>query len=911
LCAAQGGTANFDTVIGVWSGTCGALTALACNDDTCGFQSETTFGAVGGASYYISVAEFDAAVTGTFTLSVMNSGCPIPLPGNDECSGALPLTAGVNPAPSASGNVYQMTFATVSAGWGVPACATSIGADVWFTFAPANTGTYQISTENPGGFAHGSLTDTVLQVFPSTLCVPGAAIACDQDSGTDALSLVSVSLTAGQTYYVQVSDNGPVSGGSFYLNVEFTGGGPPANDNCTGTLPALVLGANPGSSLGATTSAGFATPCSTLVNDVWFTFTPPFSACYTINTENTSSPHGTMNDTVLAIYAACAVPALLCDDDSGTDTLSSITLSLTGGVTYRIQVGDLGTAPALQGTFWINIAQAPCVPGDDCSNAFPLVLGPNPAPAANGFTFTTSGATTSGGYPPLTSCGSPSLFEDLWLSFTPAASGAHTFHTNTPCGFTTAGSLTNTTIALYSSCTAGAPIACDADSGAASLSSVSAILTAGNTYFLRVGSTVAGTTGSFYVNVVQGGVAANDECSGAVPLVLGINPAPGASCNYFTNEGATNSAGWPALSACGILGINNDVWFEFTPSTTGPYLIDTNNPCGFTAGTATNTTVALYASCVPGGEIACDGDSGADNLSAVSAVLTAGTPYKIRVGTLFATIGTGTFYLSVNPGNGAPTNDTCGTAIPVFIGTNPSPAASCNTFFNDFATSDTTGLAPVCGNILHDVWFVFTPPVGGEYVIDTEAPPGFVIGTNTNSTVAIYSSCGATTPIACDANSGITGSGAMSIVNVANLVTGVPVFIRVGSTVSSLVGSFYLTITPKFSISFSSPFGPGSLQFDVAAGPPSGTYFLPVSVSAGLFPNGWLFGLDIPIFEVLNQLQFGFPFVGPLDSNGFSSFGPVVGLPSGVTLYGVGIGFTGASPGLPSVTSLPKSHTIP
>jgi hypothetical protein len=267
--------------------------------------------------------------------------------------------------------------------------------------------------------------------------------------------------------------------------------------------------------------------------------------------------------------------------------------------------------------------------------------------------------------------------------------------------------------------------------------------------------------------------------------------------------------------------------------------------------------------------------------------------------------------LNVNAGSATPSNDTCAAPIPVVIGTNPSPPASCNTFTNDLATSDTTGLATVCANIINDVWFSFTPAVGGDYVIDTETPPGFMNGTNTNSTVAVYTSCAGPTPIACDANSGVTGSGSMSIVHLASLTAGTPIYIRVGSTVPSTVGTFYLTITPLFSIAFSSPVGPGSIQFDVAAGPPGGTYFLPVTLNAGLFPNGWLFGVDMLIAELFNELQTGYPFVGPLDGNGYSTFGPIVGAPSGLTIYAVGLGFPGAVVNFPTANTAPKTYTIP
>ena len=67
---------NFDTVLAAYSGTCGALTQLACNDDTCGLQSEVTFPVTVGNVYYVRVGGWISSVTGprqgTFTVWI---GC--------------------------------------------------------------------------------------------------------------------------------------------------------------------------------------------------------------------------------------------------------------------------------------------------------------------------------------------------------------------------------------------------------------------------------------------------------------------------------------------------------------------------------------------------------------------------------------------------------------------------------------------------------------------------------------------------------------------------------------------------------------------------------------------------------------------------------------------------------------------
>ncbi len=62
------GLSAFDTVLQVFSGTCGALTSLACNDDACGFQSRVSLNVTPGR-YLIRVGGY-ANQTGTFSLNV-------------------------------------------------------------------------------------------------------------------------------------------------------------------------------------------------------------------------------------------------------------------------------------------------------------------------------------------------------------------------------------------------------------------------------------------------------------------------------------------------------------------------------------------------------------------------------------------------------------------------------------------------------------------------------------------------------------------------------------------------------------------------------------------------------------------------------------------------------------------------
>ncbi|MEZ4758097.1 MAG: GEVED domain-containing protein [Flavobacteriales bacterium] len=69
---------GYDTKIGVFTGSCGALVCVTGNDDFCGPQSEVSWTGVSGTTYYIYVTGFSAG-TGAFTLTTEcgsnNSAC--------------------------------------------------------------------------------------------------------------------------------------------------------------------------------------------------------------------------------------------------------------------------------------------------------------------------------------------------------------------------------------------------------------------------------------------------------------------------------------------------------------------------------------------------------------------------------------------------------------------------------------------------------------------------------------------------------------------------------------------------------------------------------------------------------------------------------------------------------------------
>jgi len=99
---------------------------------------------------------------------------------------------------------------------------------------------------------------------------------------------------------------------------------------------------------------------------------------------------------------------------------------------------------------------------------------------------------------------------------------------------------------------------------------------------------------------------------------------------------------------------------------------------------------------------------------------------------------------------------------------------------------------------------------------------------------------------------------------------------------------------PPCVLLFSSPFGPGSIQMDnTPCAPAAGASYLnAITLAQGTTPNGWFFGLDITMADLVNQLQSGYPFSGSLDAFGASTFVLPGGAPSGLQIWAVSANFT-------------------
>ncbi|MGE3164862.1 MAG: hypothetical protein AB7O52_08145 [Planctomycetota bacterium] len=305
------------------------------------------------------------------------------------------------------------------------------------------------------------------------------------------------------------------------------------------------------------------------------------------------------------------------------------------------------------------------------------------------------------------------------------------------------------------------------------------------------------------------GGPANDECTGATPVVLGTN--------VVSNVGATSGLDpLPALP-CAVLGaMDGDVWYTFTAAATVAHEFNTCNLAG-----GWDTDMALYeGACGALVQIACNGDGtglvGCQQFySRLSVNLTAGVTYLVRIGSWDpGDFNDGVLNISAAavedcangldddldglvdcvdpdcsaiPACAAPANDDCAGATSVSLGATafdttlatdsgvPGPTVACN---------------GVVGQFNQDVWFEFTPAMTGSYLIDTCDAASF------DTDLLIYSGgCGGLVEEACSGDgAGLVGCQTFFSAIAFPLNAGTSYLIRIGGFSAATAGTGTLNI---------------------------------------------------------------------------------------------------------------------
>ena len=329
LCSG-GGSANYNARLGAFSGSCYSANEVGCGGDDCAQSPEVVFPVVGGQTYLIAVGGVGGD-QGDFTLSLQCS----PLPPNDECTGAIPISEGIQVGSNAGATTSPVTGA----------CGP-IGNDVWYSYQATSTGTL---TAGFCGSGSSASHDLVLAAFDGT-CAALNPLACADDTcGTG--PEISIPVLAGRTYYLAVGGSGGSQGG-FELSLSFS---PVPNDNCTAALP-ITDGLTSGTNVGASTGNP-AFGC-VIGPDVWYSYQ---ATCTGFATATLCGPGTAAGfDTMLAAFeGTCGgLVELDCDDDTCGER-SEIRFPVVAGQTYFVLVRGKSVGYVDQGPFTFSLSCEP------------------------------------------------------------------------------------------------------------------------------------------------------------------------------------------------------------------------------------------------------------------------------------------------------------------------------------------------------------------------------------------------------------------------------------------------------------------------------------------------------------------------------------------------------------------------
>ncbi|MEI8204892.1 MAG: immunoglobulin domain-containing protein, partial [Bacteroidota bacterium] len=256
----------------IYSGSCGALVLIACdsNSNINSMPKINQTGLAVGSIVYIRFWKSNSTIGGSFDLCIIDP----PIPINDDCLGAIPISADT----ICNYTTYTNFYATASTGVPAPGCAGYIGADVWFSVVVPPSGHLIFDTQNTGNVNN---EDGGLAIYSGN-CISLTLITCDNNNSNNSLMplINQYGLTPGSTIFIRFWENGNINGCTFGICVY----DPPipANDDCTGAFLIIadtICSYSTFTNAGATASGSVMNPgCANYVGaDVWFKTIVPSS----------------------------------------------------------------------------------------------------------------------------------------------------------------------------------------------------------------------------------------------------------------------------------------------------------------------------------------------------------------------------------------------------------------------------------------------------------------------------------------------------------------------------------------------------------------------------------------------------------------------------------------------------------
>lgn len=612
-----------DSGMAIYSGTCGALTEIECDDDDSnnGLMSyislDATNGITPGQTLYIRVWEFLNDDTGSFGICAYEPPNP--------CGAVTNIP-----------NCGVAVAGTIAAGTGAynsnPCFIGTPGNELIYTYTPTSTGNYSI-TQN-------TTYEHINYMFrPVGASCDGSGYTCIGDLIGNGSVSASFTMMAGTTYYIML-DSEVTTGGNVNFTIDCPPPTPP-NDLCANATNLFCLTIDaPGTTVASTDVPDGFTCLGGLSNyGVWYTFVGDGDQ----TTISTKASAGFDHQMVIASGASCgALTEVGCDDGNGAGGVEDFTWITTNGLRYYVYVAHWSNfgGSSDTGDFTITRICTPVVPptNDDPCGAENLNVNGQciPLNTSNEFATATSGvaAPTCGNY----------AGGDVWFTATVPPNAEITFETST-------GQITDGGLAVYSAspdCNGTlTQIACDDDGGTGLMSMIA--LTAadgivpGDVLYIRFwedGNNNNGTFGICAYSTIPAGTNGATICQGDPGQLMSSDLACSGTTNLGNSISGNLDPADPVTNQPQIFITSSDIC-GFDPTDTSnydviPFNVNQNGTYVFTMqpnvdlmGYIVVAGSFTYGSCSTGTWIAGDDDSGVGLNPVITANLQAGVPYEL------------------------------------------------------------------------------------------------------------------------------------------------------------------------------------------------------------------------------------------------------------------------------------------
>lgn len=603
---------------------------------------------------------------------------PLP-PVNDNCNGAITIIS--NTDSNCTNIISGTLLGATGSGESTPTTIGFPDDDVWYRFTATAT-----SNKITLSDIQGSTNSLVTEILAGN-CGGGLYNIAISDSN----SFRFFDLDIGEQYYLRIFSKIETanSNTTFKICLENLPL-PPANDDCSG---AILL--TPSSGLTCTNPTNGATFSATeslsgcqgdADDDVWYQFV----ATTTLHSIKISDVSGSTSK-IIEAFDSCGGNSIKCEYLTGQPVdLGELTIGNTYFFRIYSYAIDLGTS------FTVCVLTPPAPPSNDSPSNPSILTASSDSYCSNKIAGTTISASHSQQY----ACDSYS--KDVWYTFTPATSGNYYFSSNL-----TTFSYSETFVSIYSG-TPGSFIQLNEN---CYTSSISQALVAGTTYYVALASPSTEGVNFSLCAFLEPAAPVNDQISNANVLNVSTDSSSCSNAIVGTTLFATHSADYTCDTD------SADVWYTFTPVTTGEYDFKRNIISGSGDG-----FISVYSG-IPGNltkiNLYCYSNT------VLSQALTAATTYYVSVSS------SATRYLSfalcVTPVALPPANDECENAISLIPGGNFAQNAIVAT--NTSATRNPNSHDPESAlypcdtfnysTVGRDVWFKTIAPASGNLTIET------------------------------------------------------------------------------------------------------------------------------------------------------------------------------------------------